>query len=161
MSVTFDPAWPVPYRTAPPIDLGRLYRQALFMGTRQPPNMVTANGGHYFPKPRPYLRRSQARTMSRLRSRRDARKRPSSRRRDAAGALGRRSATRAGRAYAVPLTRRPRCSIRRCPRYPMPGQKTCKRHAPPPLVDRILNPIVGGVVGGVLDGLLKSLRSKR
>lgn len=43
----------------------------------------------------------------------------------------------------------------------MPGQKTCKRHAPPPLVDRILNPIVGGVVGGVLDGLLKSLRSKR
>ena len=55
MSVTFEPAWPVPYRTAPPIDLGRLYRQALFMGTRQPPNMVTANGGHYFPKPRPYL----------------------------------------------------------------------------------------------------------
>ena len=59
MSVTFEPAWPVPYRTAPPVDLDRLYRQALFMGTRQPPNMVAANGGHCFPKPRPYLERNR------------------------------------------------------------------------------------------------------
>ena len=68
MSVTFDPAWPVPYRTAPPIDLGRLYRQALFLGTRQPPNMVTANGSQ---TSRSRARTSDGRrprTMSRLRS---------------------------------------------------------------------------------------------